>query len=310
VSDSTIKRELSVLRAAVHWAEDGEIITGVPRLPKLIGFDKLKTRGRKLAYTLPQIAAILEAAWIEPRRHHVHLFTLAMLATHARVEAVLDCDLDAQYFDGVIDWLAADRQQTSKRRSIVPVAPVLAAWLDGRAGKLIRYRAELAQTRWKDPAVPEYFERPTLSIDTAFSKTVIAAGKAHPSLRLALPVLGPDGAQLVRSVKEPGRQGKGASHEEPVWRPLGSPNTLRHTSHTQCRRVGVPKGQIEAAAGHREPGTGGHYDHIDAKHDMKDFVLGIEQIFADLSQYTKVHMRSQCGPKVVDMGAIRALKAS
>jgi hypothetical protein len=72
----------------------------------------------------------------------------------------------------------------------------------------------------------------------------------------------------------------------------------------------VPKGQIEAAAGHREPGTGGHYDHIDAKHDMKDFVLGIEQIFADLSQYTKVHMRSQCGPKVVDMGAIRALKAS
>jgi integrase len=308
VADSTIKRELSVLRAAVHWAADGEIIATLPHLPKLRGADELKTRGRKLAYTLPQVAAILEAAWSEPRRQHIHLFAITMLASHARTEAILECDLDLQYADDVIDWLGPDREQTSKRRSITPVGPTLTSWLEKRSGKLIKFRAEKAKRHWADPDVPEFLERPTLSIDTAFEKTLIAAGQAHPSLRLALPVLGPDGDQQVRLVKEPGKQGRGAAHEEPVWRGMGSPNTFRHTVHTQLRRVGVPKGQIDAASGHRDPGTGGHYDHLDAKHDMKDLVDGIEQVFSDLAQFTKVHLRSQCGPKVIDMGAVRARK--
>ena len=59
-------------------------------------------------------------------------------------------------------------------------------------------------------------------------------------LRLALPKLGPDGEQLTRTVNEPGKQGRGAAHDEPLWQALGSPNTLRHTVHTQLRRVGVP----------------------------------------------------------------------
>lgn len=311
IADSTIKKELGTLRAAVQWAADGEIIGGAPRLPKLIGFEKLQTRGRKVAYTLPQIAAILEAAWSDERRHHVHLFAIAMLASHARTEAILECDLDAQYADGVIDWLMPGRHQTKKRRSMTPVGPTLASWIDDRSGKLIRYRAMLARSRWRDPLVPEYHEsKPTMEIIKSFGRTVVAAGLAHPSLRLALPVLGPDGEQQTRLVKAPGKQGRGTVHEEPIWKPLGSPNTFRHTVHTQLRRVGVPIAQIEAASGHRDPGTGGHYDHLDAKHDMKDLVIGIEQVFADLGQYTKVHLRSQCGPKVIDMGAARAAKAS
>lgn len=311
IADSTIKRELSVLRAAVHWAADGEIIATLPHLPKLRGSDELKMRGRKLAYTLPQVAAILEAAWSEPRRHHIHLFALTMLASHARTEAILECDLDVQYADGVMDWLGPNREQTSKRRSITPIGPTLESWLHGRTGKLIRYRAEIARGRWADDSVPEFYEdRATLSIDTAFRKTVIAAGKAHPSLRLALPVLDHEGQQLVRLVKQPGHRGNTPTHEEPVWKALGSPNTFRHTVHTQLRRVGVPKGQIDAASGHREPGTGGHYDHIDAKHDMKDLVAGIEQLFADLAQYTKVHLRSQCGPKVIHLPRKQAANAT
>ncbi len=306
ISDSTIKREIGTLKAAVRWAADEELILSTPTFPKLRGTEALRPRGRSLAYNLPQIAAILEAAWQEPRRRHVHLFIIAMLASHARTEAILDCNLDVQHFDGVIDWLGPDRDQTKKRRSMTPVSPSFAEWLVGRSGKLIRYQAVLAASRWKDPNVPEYHEMPALSIDRAFENAVIAAGLAHPSLKLALPRLDAKGEQLVRMVKEPGAGGRTTASEQPVWRSLGSPNTFRHTVHTQLRRVGVPKAQIEAAAGHRDPGTGGHYDHLDAIHDMKDFVEGVEQVFADLAQLTKVHLRSHCGPKVIDLAARRA----
>jgi hypothetical protein len=313
VADSTIKRELAVLAAAVRWAADGELIASLPHLPKLRGADALKTRGRTLAYSLPQLAAILEAAWADPRRHHVHLFVITMLASHARTEAILDCNLDAQYVDGVIDWLGPGREQTKKRRSMTPVGPTLESWLDGRTGKLIKFRALKAERNWtrdeNGEPVPKWLERPTLEIDTAWRKTVIAAGLAHPSLRLALPRLDPDGEQLIRIVKEPGKQGRGAAHQEPVWQALGSPNTLRHTVHTQLRRVGVPRAQIDAASGHSEPGTGRHYDHLDAKHDLKDLTAGIEQIFAELAQLTKVHLRSQNGPKIIDLATARAANA-
>jgi hypothetical protein len=304
-SDATIKHDIGTLKAAVRWAADGEIIASMPHLPQLRGRDTLKTRGRKLAYNLPQIAAILEAAWAEPRRHHVHLFVIAMLASHARTEAILQCNLDVQYADGVIDWLGLG-EQTKKRRSMTPVGPTLASWIDDRKGKLIQYRVLKAERHWSTPGVPEYEERHTHDIDRAFESAVIAAGLAHPSLSLALPRLGDDGQQLTRVVKDPGKQGRGQAREEPVWMALGSPNTFRHTVHTQLRRIGVPRAQIDAASGHRDPGTGGHYDHLDAIHDLRDFTAGVEQLFAELALLTKVHLRSHCGPKVIDLAARRA----
>lgn len=91
---------------------------------------------------------------------------------------------------------------------------------------------------------------------------------------------------------------------------IGSPNTLRHSIHTQLRRIGVPKGQIDAASGHAEQGTGENYNHLDPRHDLKDFTAGVEQLFSELREYTTAHLRSHCGANVIDLGAIRAGKVA
>lgn len=309
VADATIKRELGVLRAAVNWAANDEIIASPPFIPKLQGRDSLKVRRSSLAYSLEQIAAILEAAWSHPRRHHVHLFAISMMASHARTEAILECNLDLQYHFGVIDWLVPGEEQTKKRRSMTPVGPTLAAWLNGRSGKLIRERWQRAQHSWADPSVPEFSERDVFSIKRSFDNCLISAGATHPSLGLRLPKLGPDGTQLSRIVRV--RDGAGfRDTEEPLWEGLGCPNTFRHSIHTQLRRVDVPKPQIDAAAGHAEQGTGENYTHWDAKADLQRLTAGIEEIFNDLAKYTKVHLRSHCGPKFIDLGKRQGQKLS
>lgn len=304
IADSTIKRELSVLRAAINWAMEDEQIATKPHIPKLIGKGRLQTKPRLLAYNLPQIAALLEAAWRLPQRHHLHMFIMAMLSSHARVESVLECNLDVQYRDGVMDWLGC-KEQTKKRRSIVPVAPTFANWLEGRSGKLIRYRVEIAQQRWKDPSVPEYHERETSSVKRAMENALVDAGAAHPSLKLRTPVLDAEGVQLT-STKFHFECGRKVGIDYPVWAGVGSSNTLRHSVHTQLRRIGVPKGQIDAAAGHAEQGTGENYNHFDAQHDLKDFVAGVEQLFDELKLYTTVHLRSHCGANVFDLAATKS----
>ncbi len=309
INPSTIRRELAMVRAAVNFAAEDELITMKPHIPKLKARDESKVRGRRTAYNMPQIAALLEAAWSDPRRHHVHLFIVTKIASVARTEAILECDLDAQYFDGVIDWLIPGEEQTKKRRSMTPVSPSFAAWLEGRAGKLIRYRAEIARRRWADPEVPEFHERDCQTIKRAFETTLIEAGKAHPSLRLVRPVIDAKGSQVSRivRVRDGGRY---VDREEPLWEGIGHPNMMRHSVHTQLRRIGVPKGQLDAAEGHAEQGTGEHYNAWDAKQDLKDFVAGVEQLFDELRQYTTCHLRSQNGPKIIDLGAARAAKSA
>lgn len=310
IADATIMRELSTLRAAISWAAEDGIIAYKPHVPKLQGSKRLRTRPRQISYSLPQLAAILEAAWASPHRQHVHLFALTMLASHARTEAILECDLDAQYVDGVIDWLG-DRELTSKRRATVPVGATLASWLEGRSGKLIRYRVEKPAKNWKDPAVPEFLERPTYAIKKAFEATLLAAGAAHPSLALRKPVLGPDGQQLTRTTTTR-RAGLPGWHSDTqlVWEGVGSPNALRHTVHTQLLKLGVPDAQVDAAAGHVQQGTGRNYNHFNARRDFREFLEGVEQLFAELRHYTTVHLRSHCGPNVVDFAAKRAPNAA
>ena len=92
---------------------------------------------------------------------------MIMLSTHARVEAVLELDAAAQIRRDLIHFNAPGRQQTSKRRPIVPIAPALAPWLP-KTGKVIMYR-----TRRKDGTI---YSRPTFGIKTSFAKCLIAAG--------------------------------------------------------------------------------------------------------------------------------------
>jgi len=248
VRGETVHGELSTLRTALRWAADNDIITHAPTIAKVEKDDR--SGARQIEYSPEQIAALLEAAYVRPDRRHVHLFTMIMLSTHARVEAVMELDA-AQISHGRINFLATGRRQTSKRRSIVPVAPSLAPWLP-KNGKVIRYTVQR-----KDGTT---YERPTYSIKNAFAGVLEEAG-----------IVGPD--------------------DEP-W---GYPNALRHTVHTYLQTKGVPQGQIDAAAGHSEPGSGRAYSHLRPEY-LRELIAAVESYWADMDKLTKVHRRSQLGP--------------
>src|SRR3546814_9906053 len=113
------------------------------------------------------------------------LYTLIALSTCGRSEAILDLH-DHQIDRGLIYFLDPDRDQTSKRRSIVPIAPTLAPWLEGASGKIITYRAEIAPAKWAAPDEPEYFQRDCYDLGKAFDACLVEAG-------LTRPVIGADG---------------------------------------------------------------------------------------------------------------------
>lgn len=248
VRGETIHSELAALRTSLKWAANHDLISHCPTIAK-VAKDNRSTP-REIEYSQEQVAALLEAAWARKDRQHVHLFAMIMLSTHARVEAVMDL-FGEQIRNARINFLAKDRRQTTKRRSIVPVAPTLAPWLPS-SGKVIRYRVER-----KDGT--EY-TRPTYSIKNAFGGVLEDAG-----------IVDAEG------------------------RPWGSPNALRHTIHTYLQTVGVPQGQIDAAAGHSEPGSGRAYSHLRPEY-LREFVAAIESYWTDMDKLTKVHRRSQLGP--------------
>lgn len=256
VKGETIHGELAALKTALRWAADNDVITHAPTVAKVAQSDR--SGPREIEFSKEQVAAILDATVGRPERAHVHLFTMIMLSTHARVEAVMELDA-AQCKGGRINFLASGRAQTSKRRSIVPIAPSLAPWLPAK-GKVIRYTAIR-----KDGT--EY-ERPTYSIRTAFAHTLIDAG-----------------LYAVEADAE----------GEEVKVPWGYPNALRHTCHTYMQTAGVPQGQIDAAAGHSEPGSGRAYSHLRPEY-LREFIAAVESYWSDLDKLTTAHRRSQLGP--------------
>src|SRR3546814_3010250 len=129
---------------------------------------------------------------------------------------------DHQFDRGLIYFLDPDRDQTSKRRSIVPIAPTLAPWLEGAAGKIIKYRAEIAPAKWADPDEPEYFERDCYDLGKAFDACLVEAG-------LTRPVIGADGNPVFL----PARRKLGETESRPKLRGRGTPNTLRHPTITE-----------------------------------------------------------------------------
>ena len=88
----------------------------------------------------------------------MHLFVVTMLGTHDRTKAILECDLDRQYDEALSTGWRLTVSRPKSGTQLCGSGPTLAAWLDGRRGKLIRYRTETASHRWVDAAVPEYYE--------------------------------------------------------------------------------------------------------------------------------------------------------
>ncbi len=279
VGAHTISRDLAALRAVVNWAWRKRRVPSAPFIAD-VGY---KPPEKELVYTAEQVARLLEVARARPDRAHVHLFVMILLSTCLRVEAILELDA-SQLVDGAIHSLRPGRRQTSKRRSVVPIAPTLAPWLEGRRGKLIQYCVARSAKPTKIAANGEApVRRKTASIKTAFANCLRAAGLVR---------LGSDGAALLDASGRP--------------LPLGSPNTLRHTVQTELHRRGIPEAQIEAAAGHRGKGTGKrNYVHLRPGH-MAEFVAGVEAYWAEVGRYTSAALRYQRDTNVVELAGARA----
>ncbi len=301
----TINRKLATIRAALNWAMRNELVTAAPYIKHAPA--ELLSGPRDLEWSPEQVAAILEAAWSDSARHHVHLFAITSLSTHARTDAVLECDLAQQLRvmgdRQMINWLVPGDRLTRKRRSTVPVAPTLWQWLEGRTGKLIQYRVPIAERRWADPAVPEFVERPTWDIGNALARTVVAAGIAHPSLRLVRPRLDEAGNQVVRHFTRKDPATGRVPDPQPQWEPIArTPNTFRHTCHTYLQTMGVPQAQIDLAAGHvgAEKGSGRNYTHLRPEY-LRELIQAVEAYWANMDTLTRVHRRTQCGPKIITL---------
>lgn len=294
ISGATISRELAALRASLRWAWQNEVIASAPFIPDIDQKDK--PGPKDMIYTPEQIARLLEAAMRIEERRHVHLFIMIMLSTHGRGEAILELDADTQIRDGLIYFNAPGRAQTKKRRSIVPIAPTLAPWLEGAEGKVIQYRTQ----RWNEAADAwETITKPTSSIKTAFEACLVEAGICEQAVD----------AEGNAIWLEPRRK-LGESSRRPKLVGIGSPNTLRHTISTELHTLGVPEAQIDAAAGHAGTGTNKrNYRHLRPGY-LKEFVAGVEDYWAKVGQFTTAHLRSQCDPKVVNFASARAAKRS
>lgn len=299
-SPPTISRDLAALRGPINWGMRPEVgrLTSAPRIRDVKG----RKRPKELEWNPEQVAVILDAARAVPDRQHVHLFAMIMLSTHARAEATLELDADTQIKGGLIHFLRPGEDQTRKRRAIVPICPTLAPWLEGVEGKVIRYRVPTSE-KTRAAGGDEWFERPTGDIGNAFAGVLLAAHQLRPDLGFATQATDA-GGELVWL---PPRRKLGEIEPRPKLKPIGTPNTLRHTIHTWHKRYGVPDAQIDAAAGHSEEGTGANYTHLRPEY-LREFVASTEAFWAAVGEHTDAHLRYQRDTKLIELAAVRAAR--
>lgn len=139
-SDSTIRKELEMLRAALRsWYG--------PKAPPVWMPPPAKPRDRYL--TREELTTLLEHI----DTPHIRLFVILAVTTGARMSALLDLNWNRVDLDrGVIDLNPAGRDTTNKRRAVVPIAP--------RADAELRKALEAAMTDY----VIEYAGGPVLSV--------------------------------------------------------------------------------------------------------------------------------------------------
>lgn len=129
VSTGTTHTELSMLRAALRWAERENWIDRAPHV-----WLPLKPPPRDRWLTRAEAARLVAAA----EAPHVRLFILLALHTAARMGAILDLRWDAVDVERkVINLARQDGRQTRKGRAVVPVnATLLPALTEARAAAL------------------------------------------------------------------------------------------------------------------------------------------------------------------------------
>ena len=218
-ADETVRRELTVLRAAINFDfEHGRLTRSVPVWMPDPGEHKDRWLTRREA------AALIRAARREPRsRRHLALFILLGLYTAARKEAILSLrwpqvDLER----GLIDLNPPGRGRTDKGRPIIPIPKRLVTFL--RYAR--RHGTDLGY-------VVTFRGKPILDIKKAFEQAAINAGLT-------------EGYRTVS-------QGPMKGEKVPVtW---VTPHTLRHTAATWTAQAGVPMLVISRYLGHSDSRT-------------------------------------------------------
>lgn len=121
VRDGTIRREVVVLRAALNWALKERWIEASPYI-EAPGSGPPRDRW----LTRQEIEALIQAAHLA----HLKLFIVLAYHTAARAGAILDLTWDRVDFEHRrISYDRPGRQQSKKRRAVVPINPVALAEL-------------------------------------------------------------------------------------------------------------------------------------------------------------------------------------
>jgi integrase len=139
LATDTIRRYVEIGKAGLNWALDAEQITGFPKI-------HLPPKGEPLRWTPSQDEFV--ALWNAAEAPHLQMFLALAVNTLARPGALLEltrfsCDLN----DGLIYLNPAGRQQTAKRRAIVPMTRSIRSWIEAApAGPLVRYRGRAVKS--------------------------------------------------------------------------------------------------------------------------------------------------------------------
>lgn len=136
-SDGTIHTELGHLRTVLRWAAKKRLIGSAPEIPR-----PLKPDPKDLHMTKQQAAKILTST----KFPHVRLAMHLMLATAARVTAVLELTWDRIDLDRRLIYLRDPEDKTKRKgRAIVPINSTLLAVLrEARSGAMTDHVVEWA----------------------------------------------------------------------------------------------------------------------------------------------------------------------
>lgn len=153
-SNSTIRTDLALLSACLRWRY-GKDAPPMWLPPASAPRDRWLTKA--------EARKLVDAA----KSPHIRLFLILGLATGARSSAILDLTWDrVDFTHGTIDYRPAGREQTNKRRTVVPMNAVARAALEeAHKGALTDY-------------VIEYMRKPVISVKKAIGRLAADTGIA------------------------------------------------------------------------------------------------------------------------------------